>query len=150
MPGKISITLSSPKSFVSTIIERKVLVGFQGAPGQPGSPGGKEVYNAGTALSSGRVVSVLNNTANYFNPSGNYEPIGITQNAALSGDQVTVILSGPITMSGWGLTPGARYFALANGTITSDASQCVGRVQQIGVAEDSDTLIIHIQPAIKI
>jgi hypothetical protein len=148
MPGKVTLIMNSSRMQETIIAERKMLLAMPGVPGPAGDPGARVKYAAGQATSSGRLLTALSNQAVYFDPSGNFEPAGIALNAAIQGDEVTVILNGPIEISGWGLTPGAAYFAGPNGTLLSDPAQCVGRVQQIGVAEDANTLIINIQPAI--
>jgi hypothetical protein len=148
MPGRIAIEFKGSKLFQRTVIERGPVVGFRGVQGETGSVGGQESYAAAQAISAGRVVTVVSNIADYFDTSGNLEPAGIAKNAAAQGDTVQVALNGPVTMAGWGLTPGAVYYAGANGTLISDPTQAVGRVQIIGVAEDANTLIVNIQQGI--
>ena len=147
MPGKIAIEVVTHKLFQRTIIERGPIVGFQGIQG-PAGGSSEQTYSAAQAISSGRVVSAVSNTADYFDPTGNLEPVGIAVNAASQGASLSVALSGPLVIAGWGLTPGATYFAGPNGTLISDPAQAVGRVQIIGVAEDANTLIINIQQGI--
>jgi len=127
------------------IIYVSVAAGFTG---QGGNIGGQETYSAAQPISGGRVVTVISNTADYFDPEGEYEPAGIAKNAAAQGDTLTVALNGPVVIAGWGLTPGSTYYAGPNGTLISDATQAVGRVQIIGVAEDANTLIVNIQQGI--
>jgi hypothetical protein len=110
--------------------------------------GASPTYTASGAISSGRVVVCLNNTAAYFDPTSNAEPSGITRTAAINGDLVSVVLGGPVQIPGWGLTPGAVYYAGSNGTLISNPDSAVGRVQIIGVAEDANTLLVNIQPPI--
>ena len=148
MPGKVTLIMNSSRMMETIITERKMLLAMPGVPGPPGDPGARVKYAAGQATSSGRLITALSNEAVYFDPSSNYEPIGVTFNAALAGDEVTVILVGPIEIPGWGLTPGAVYYAGPNGTLISNPELATGRVQAIGVAEDANTLIINIQPAI--
>jgi len=144
----IAIEFTGHKTFQRTIIERGPVIGFRGVQGETGSVGGEEQYQAAQAISGGRVVSVVSNTADYFDPTGNLEPVGIAKHAASQGASLAVALNGPLVNAGWGLTPGATYFAGPNGTLISDPAQAVGRVQIIGVAEDANTLIINIQQGI--
>lgn len=150
MPGRIAVEFVTHKLFQRTIIERGPVVGFQGIQGPPGSGSASaETYTASTAISSGRIVRAISNAVSYFDPTNDVaEPTGISKTAAAQGDVVEVILSGPVVIPGWGLTPGSVYYAGENGTLISDPSQATGRVQAIGVAEDANTLIINIQPAI--
>jgi hypothetical protein len=148
MPGKVTLIMTSSRMQETIIAERKMLLAMPGVPGPAGDPGARSKYAAAQATSSGRLMTALSNQAVYFDPESNYEPAGIALNAAVQGDEVTVVLAGPVEVAGWGLTPGAAYYAGPNGTIISDPAQCVGRVQQVGVAEDANTLIINIQPAI--
>lgn len=148
MAGKVTLIMNSSRLQETLIAERRILLAIPGPVGPAGDPGARASYAAGQATSSGRLMTAISNQATYFDPEGAYEPAGIALNASMQGDQVVVILNGPVVISGWGLTPGAAYYAGPNGTIISDPAQCVGRVQQIGVAEDANTLIINIQPAI--
>lgn len=102
---------------------------------------------AGENISGNRLVYVLNGEVFYYDPEGPYEPTGVSINAALTGDDVDVVMFGPANVPGWGLTPGTMYYAGPNGVI-SDTPAVAGRVQQIGTAEDSDTLFVNIQQPI--
>lgn len=148
MPGKVTLIMTSSRLQETIISERKMLLAMPGVPGPAGDPGARSKYAAGQATSSGRLMMALSNQAIYFDPSSNYEPVGIALNAAAPGDEVTVVLAGPVEIAGWGLTPGAVYYAGENGTLISDPSLAVGRVQAVGIAEDSNTLIINIQQPI--
>jgi hypothetical protein len=121
---------------------------IKGATGPSGSGGAQSITaTAGSALSSGRLVRILDGEANYYTPGESEEPNGVTITAASLGAEVTVVVVGPAEVAGWGLTPGALYYANENGTIT-DSPPATGRAQQIGVALDSDTLTVNIQQPI--
>lgn len=112
------------------------------------SSGSKKGYLAGQSLSAGRLVSISGNLAYNFTPEGFSEPAGITENAATEGDEAMVVMNGEITIPGWGLTPGALYYAGPNGTLLSNPESATIRIQQIGVAINANTMIINIQQPI--
>jgi hypothetical protein len=112
------------------------------------STGSRVSCNAAQATSSGRLIRIQDGNGFYFDPEGNEEPSGIAENAAIEDDAISVVLNGQIQITGWGLTPGAVYYAAANGTLTTDPEAAVGRIQQIGVAQSADKMIINIQQPI--
>lgn len=127
------------------------LDGLKGDPGEPGPPGppgdGTLTATAATPISSGRLLSVIDGVASYFDPAGSGEPTGMAITAALQDAELTLVLVGMASVSGWGLTPGATYYAGPNGTITAIPPNA-DRVQAVGVALDTDTLNINIQQPI--
>jgi hypothetical protein len=136
---------------VEEVIELHFPVSLEGPPGDPGPPGppgdGTLTATAATPISSGRLLSVIDGVASYFDPAGSGEPTGVAITAALQDAELTLVLVGMASVSGWGLTPGATYYAGPNGTITA-IPPGADRVQAIGVALDTDTLNINIQQPI--
>jgi len=99
---------------------------------------------AGQNISATRLVKIVSGIATYFDPTTDAEAAGIATTAATTGNPVTVTLSGKVEIAGWGLTPGALYWAGANGQIFStDPANVLSK--QIGVADDANTLILNIK-----
>lgn len=106
---------------------------------------------AGSSLSSGRVVCVINGTAVYFNPgdvSMSGLMTGITKSAALAGSKVVIQLSGAFYESGLGLVQGREYYAGPDGMITINPAG-LKLVQSIGSSIDVNTININIQLSIE-
>jgi hypothetical protein len=68
--------------------------------------------------------------------------VGISTGAVTTGFEVNIQIAGKLTNPGWGLTPNSNYFFNSNGVLT--ATMPTGFVQIVGVAQDSDTLIVNI------
>lgn len=134
---------------VVTIVEKEVQV-IEARDAVVVYGGGSAVtktWEAGENISSGRLLEVRSGKVWYHNPNGTREPYGIANNAALTGDDVTVTLSGDVVISGWGLTVEAIYYTRDNGVIgiTPNATT---RAQVIGTAVKTDTLNVNIQQPI--
>lgn len=101
-------------------------------------------YIAGAAIGGHRVIMIETSKAVHFDPSeenNTGKTLGVSKNAAVTDDPVTVVHQGIIKSSGWGLTPDAIYYAGSNGTITVTIPTS-GILQRIGIAVDSDTLMV--------
>lgn len=124
-----------------------------GPPGPPGPAGGSITVNSGEALGGHRVVMLVGSDAFYNDPTDTAtcgKAIGVTTSASLIGTPATVTAIGPVVNAGWGLTPGALYFATASGMI-STTPLSVGVSQVVGIAVDADTLNVQLeQPVILI
>ena len=66
----------------------------------------------------------------------------MTRHSAIEDEDVECVLAGKIYNSGWGLTPGARYFLTTGGQITSTPPTS-GYLHEVGTAEKTDTLFIN-------
>lgn len=66
----------------------------------------------------------------------------MTRHSAIEDEDVECVLAGKIYNSGWGLTPGARYFLTTGGQITSTPTTS-GYLHEVGTAEKTDTLLIN-------
>lgn len=99
---------------------------------------------AGEDISATRLVKIVSGVATLYQPATDLEAAGIARTSALSGNTLTVILSGRVTIAGWGLTPGAVYWAGANGQIFSTDPETT-RSKQVGAADSSNTLILNIK-----
>jgi hypothetical protein len=101
---------------------------------------GKGVGIAGASVSGGKSVKDINGTVTQYNPDTDEEPAGIALNGASTGQSVEYSVSGNIVhVDGWGLTPNARYWFGANGSLISTDNNTV-KSQEAGVAVTSDKL----------
>lgn len=74
-----------------------------------------------------------------------YKAIGFTKTAVNIGDNVEVIYFGLLESAGWGLTPDTVYYANGSLGIISLTPPSVGISQAVGIALDSDTLLIELE-----
>lgn len=119
-------------------------VGPQGPPGPAGST--SVVAVAGEAVSAGRVLTITPAGAFYFDGDDISQygyAVGVSANAAVLGDDVTIGLIGPLLLTGIGFTPNARFWAGTNGTLLT-TPPVTGMIVPIGYAVDSDTLNIQV------
>lgn len=110
----------------------------------------EKIYTAGENISSGNVVMLSAGQVFKYDPSteANYgKAIGIAKTAALTGEIITVILSGSVNITGWGLVQDATYYAVAAGAVSSSPPSS-GLIGMIGVAKDTNTMIIDIDEPI--
>lgn len=101
---------------------------------------------AGMDLSGGRVITIVDGKAVYYDPNDETmygEVVGITQDAALSGQQVKVQLDGLYYEAGLGLIPDQLYFAGLNGQLTLNPSG-LKTIQSMGSSVDANRLSIKI------
>lgn len=123
-----------------------IIVNSNPTPLDMPQPSIKQTYIAGEPISSGNVIMINNNLAFKYDPSNvnNYgKAIGIAIEAVLTSSPVIIVLSGEIYISGWGLSQDAYYFAGSAGSLATTASSS-GLLNTIGIAKDSNTLIIDI------
>lgn len=131
------------------------IVGPQGEDGDAGLGGGGTAQlievTAGEGLSGDMLVMALNGTGvvlrNQVTEAVMYCCLGFTTASALLGEDVTVTIAGLHENAGWGLTPGAVYYAAANGGITA-IPPVTGISQVVGVAIDANTLFVNINEPI--
>lgn len=106
--------------------------------------------NAGENISSSNVIMIVGGLAYKYQPSdqANYgKAVGIATNAALTGSPVVIKLSGKVNVTGWGLSADALYYASDNGALTTTPPS-TGLLNLIGIAKDTDNLIIDIDEPI--
>jgi hypothetical protein len=110
---------------------------------------------AGAAVSSGDTVYLRSGGVYRYDassPSTYAKNVGVSLQSGVTGDTVTVVYSGEAYVSGFGLTPEDVYYADPTnpGKLTTTPVG-PGVLQLMGVAKDSDTLIVDIkQPVILI
>lgn len=111
----------------------------------------QSIYTAGQNLSSGNLLMLGDDARVYKNDptdEANYgRAIGFAKMAVVTGEDEEVITEGVYVEGGFGLTPGAVYYAGLNGSITATPPEA-GMSQVVGVAKDADTLVIEIQEPI--
>lgn len=119
--------------------------GQQGPQGLPGD--GKITVIAAASLSAGRLVTVDENGATYFDPSDVSlygKAVGITKHAAVATAQIDIVAAGKVELVGAGYTPGSKFWAGPNGTLVSTAPVS-GLIVPVGYAIDADTLFVQIE-----
>lgn len=110
----------------------------------------EELYTCGENISSSNVIMLVGGLAYKYQPSdqANYgKAIGIARQAGLTGATIPVVLSGEVNVPGWGLTQDENYYAQDNGASSTSAPSS-GLLNLIGIAKDSNTLIIDIDEPI--
>lgn len=119
--------------------------GQQGPQGIPGD--GKITVTAATPLSAGRLVTVDDTGATYYDPSDLSlygKAVGITKHAAAAAGMIDVVAAGKVDLVGAGYTPGTKFWAGPNGTLVSTAP-VTGLIVPVGYAIDADTLFVQIE-----
>jgi len=99
---------------------------------------------AGEALGYPRVVSLSGGKAFLFDPvtATPGTILGITNQSATLNANVPITISGSVTYVGWGLVLNTLQFAVASGLLSSTAPS-IGQVQAIGLALNTDTLLLR-------
>lgn len=108
------------------------------------------VRTAGEDLSGHRVVILENNQVKYFDPNNeaHYDLVfGVTNQAAISGDPIEVILSGRIQNGSF--ASGVVYFAGLNGAIQSD-EPTFSILQEVGLGINSSEMLVRMRQPILI
>lgn len=99
---------------------------------------------AGQSISSGRAVVIRNGLLHYYDPTLHSDYgriIGISITAGSIGNMINVQRYGIATMTGWGLTPDARYFATPNGQLSTTPNTLV--TYPVGFAKTANDLFIQ-------
>lgn len=128
--------------------------GPKGDKGDPGDASGAMVQRADVVLGGHRVVrSVGGDRVGYASaadPMHGDDTVGITLNAAAAGDEVTVVVFGPVAYGGWAWTPGAPVFLSTDGLLTQTPPEplVAAFVQCVGHARDATTLYVAIDPPV--
>lgn len=119
--------------------------GQQGPQGVPGD--GKITVTASAPLSAGRLVTVDENGAAYYDPTDLSlygKAVGITKHAAAALSPIDVVAAGKVELVGAGYTPGTKFWAGPNGTLVTTAPVS-GMIIPVGYAFDADTLFVQIE-----
>lgn len=145
------ITLSTPAAQVdltvksATVTLNTCIPGPQGVVGPPGPAGGAGFTLATNSdIGGNRAVSVSGGYAAYADSTDETTYcVGLSMGAVSSGADVTLQSGGKMVVSGAGWTEDLPVFVSTNGTLTQ-VVPVIGYVQQVGMAFDSQTLIIEI------
>ncbi|MFV8336428.1 hypothetical protein ACNQF7_10135 [Flavobacterium sp. RSP29] len=119
-------------------------LGERGLRGIQGDSGNVSKYIAGEILGGQRAVMLQDGKAFYYDPSDENNAgklIGITNQAALEGEEIEVVGFGVITNMG-NLIPNQIYYAGLNGDISINP-MAIGICQRIGIAIDANNLKIE-------
>jgi hypothetical protein len=125
-------------------------------PGAQGPAGDTTItLPAGAAVSGHRVIAWESGEARHADPtvlSNARRVIGVSLNAALTGDPVTVRQSGLVVDASLALTPGLPVFLGADGTLTQNppAAPAAAYALRIGSALAADTLLVRISQPISL
>lgn len=118
-------------------------------PGPPG-PAGEVGFTLPTNSDIGgnRAISTVSGYAAYADCSDITKPaIGVSTGAVSSGSDVTLQSGSKMTVVGAGWTPDQPIYVSTNGILTQ-TEPVSGFSQVLGVAHDSETIIIEIQKPI--
>jgi len=99
---------------------------------------------SGEVLGYPRAVMLVSSKAYLFQPATAVwnSLLGITTQSVLANVSTPIITSGLVTYAGWGLVPNQVQYANANGIISNLPLAGVGNMQPIGIAIDTDTLLL--------
>lgn len=129
-------------------------IGTQGPPGIPGvqgPPGAARTFIAAQAI-SGHTLVALNNVGKVVPASSAvaehaFNVMGLTTNAAIADDLLTVIDTGLVEQLGWTWTPNAPVFLGLNGSVTQTPNTGVFS-KPVGVALSPTKIALQLQPAV--
>lgn len=106
---------------------------------------------AAIPLSSGRVVTIINGQANYYDPSDAGmigKAVGITLTAAIQGESVNIQTEGIYYLSGLGLIPESVYYVGPDGTLVRNTNGLLV-IQPAGASISTDKIKINFTSPIK-
>lgn len=113
--------------------------------------GSTELEVVAGEILNGQAVVIQNSLGCFIfdptNPAHYGKVIGFTKTSAVIGQTVKVLPIGEVVQMGWGLTKGDLYYATLAGQITNIPTTHK-IMQPMGVAKDSNTLVINIHQAI--
>lgn len=127
-------------------------IGPSGVQGIPGDTSGSSItLVAGIPISGHKVVITgLNNKIEYADNtiiSTSYLVLGISQNAAIIGDPVSVKYTGEIIEPSWNWIPNLPIYCGTNGNLTQ-MIPTVGFILLMGIATTSNSMIVSIKQPI--
>lgn len=131
---------------------RVVNIAEQGPPGAPGTGDADETYIASIAISGHRIVALEEGELRYATNDSLDDAaltLGLSMNAAVMGDDVTVRRAGVVVNGGWSWVAGLPVWLGTNGhmTQTPPTSPAVFSLI-VGQAVASDALNVRIDAAV--
>jgi hypothetical protein len=125
--------------------------GPAGTDGAQGNPGASEYYIAAQNVGGHAVVTLDANgeviLADASTP-GHQFAIGLTKNAAITGDTVVTQVTGRVEHLGWTFAPDAPVFLGLNGALTQTVPGGAIFCKPLGVAISATRVNLSFQPAI--
>ena len=120
-------------------------------PAGPPGPAGGAGYTLPTEVDLGgnRAIATDNGFAVYADSSSGRPAIGISTGAVSGGEDVVLQSGAKMVISGAGWTPGLPIFTGLNGVLTQ-VEPTSGFSQYLGMAHDSETIIIEIAKPINL
>ena len=123
-----------------------ILAGTQGAAGAITTVPNIFTVSADIAMISNKAVCATSTGCNYADNSVKCNVLGITNSAAVSGQQVTIMADGG--MNGFsGLTQGQPVYLGSSGNLTQTVPTS-GFIQQLGIATSTTSVNIRISTPI--
>jgi hypothetical protein len=147
-PDLVEVLVPAAAQIVEVIIP-----GPQGPAGDSGAA--TLALPAASAVSGHRVIAWENGEARHADPTiltDGARVIGVSLNAAVIGDPVTVRQSGLVVDASLGLTPGWPVYLGANGALTQTPPALPGAAYQlrVGSALAADTLLVGLSRPISL
>lgn len=102
---------------------------------------------ASSAIGGDRLIGVVNGYAVYADSDLGIPAIGISTNAVNAGDNVAIAFAGKRTITSANFNTNQPVFLGVNGLLTQTAPT-TGILQRIGIAQDSNNLIIDISQSL--
>lgn len=135
----VTVKLSNNASNVNVSLATP---GPKGGTGIKGDPGNLIICKAAYSIGGHRVVSInSDNEAEY--PSNISRAVGLTTNAATTGDYLNIQTSGLISEISWNWIPEKAIYFLSDGTLTQTVP-ISGTLLQIGFAVSSTEMFIKL------
>ena len=141
--GENTIALTAT---AATVGVQTYIPGADGTHGVTG-PAGDSGFTIPTnsPIGGNRAIATVSGYAAYADSSDTSKvSVGISMGAVVSGVDVSLQTGSKMTVSGAGWTPDAPVYVSINGTLTQ-TEPASGFSQALGVAHDSETLLIEIQ-----
>jgi len=152
----INVTLTQSANVQATVSNTPVInvqMLGSGPPGPPGPAGGSTVtYEAGENLSAGRVVIIDGLAAWYFQNTDSTHlgrAFGITTTSAITGNNVTIQVTGLVTDAAFGFTADKTVWVGADGEIFDTQPVTGTLIQKAGVAYENKKLLIDFSISVK-
>lgn len=107
---------------------------------------------SGEVLGYPRAVMLVNGKVYLFQPSTASwnSMLGITIQSVLANVNTSIVVSGKIVYTGWGLVPNQVQYANVNGIISNIPLAGLGNMQPVGIALDADTLLLKTLNSIEV